>query len=290
MLAHTDAADVRPGDVVMLRCDLVMANDVSGPVAFRALERMGVERVFDRRPRGDGRGPLHAREGLALGRAAEAPQGLVGRAGRDLLRPGPRRDRAHALCEEGWIVPGSVIAGGDSHTWARTAPSARSGAAGVDGRRLPRPRRVWQAVPATIRVTYTGEKGHYVTGSDLILAVLAEIGVGGGTNAVLEFVGDGAEALTIDERLAVANMAVEAGPRRASSRRTTRSAPTSTGAPTGSGAASGPTPTQRRYEEHDRPASLPLVALPPPAGQRRRSTTRSARGSTRSTSELRTAR
>ena len=50
-----------------------------------------------------------------------------------------------------------------------------------------------------------------MTGKDLILAVLAEIGVGGGTNAVLEFVGDGAEALSIDERLAVANMAVEAG-------------------------------------------------------------------------------
>jgi 3-isopropylmalate/(R)-2-methylmalate dehydratase large subunit len=66
-------------------------------------------------------------------------------------------------------------------------------------------------VPSTIRVEFTGTKGRFVTGKDLILAVLAEIGVGGGTNAVLEFVGDGAEALSVDERLAVANMAVEAG-------------------------------------------------------------------------------
>jgi 3-isopropylmalate/(R)-2-methylmalate dehydratase large subunit len=47
LLDHCEADDVRPGDVVIVRCDLVMANDVSGPVAFRALEKMGVERVFD---------------------------------------------------------------------------------------------------------------------------------------------------------------------------------------------------------------------------------------------------
>ena len=69
----------------------------------------------------------------------------------------------------------------------------------------------WQAVPGTIQVEFTGEKGRFVTGKDLILAVIAEIGVAGGTNMVLEFVGAGAEALSIDERLAVANMAVEAG-------------------------------------------------------------------------------
>ena len=60
-------------------------------------------------------------------------------------------------------------------------------------------------------VEFTGEKGTFVTGKDLILAVIAEIGVAGGTNMALEFVGEGAEALSIDERLAVANMAVEAG-------------------------------------------------------------------------------
>src|SRR5919108_181209 len=64
---------------------------------------------------------------------------------------------------------------------------------------------------ATIRVEFYGEKGPFVTGKDLILAVIDRIGVGGATNAVLEFAGSGAQALSIDERLAVANMAVEAG-------------------------------------------------------------------------------
>src|SRR5438128_2338475 len=71
--------------------------------------------------------------------------------------------------------------------------------------------RFWQAVPGTIQVEITGEPGPFVTGKDIILAVIAELGAAGGTNQVLEFVGAGAEALSVDERLAVANMAVEAG-------------------------------------------------------------------------------
>ena len=116
------------------------------------------------------------------------------------------------LCEEGWVVPGSVIAGGDSHTCTYGALGAfGTGLGSTDIAACLAFGEFWQAVPATIQVEFTGEKRRFVTGKDLILAVLAEIGVGGGTNAVLEFVGDGAEALSIDERLAVANMAVEAG-------------------------------------------------------------------------------
>jgi 3-isopropylmalate/(R)-2-methylmalate dehydratase large subunit len=66
-------------------------------------------------------------------------------------------------------------------------------------------------VPGTIQVELTGRLGPFTSGKDVILAVIAEIGVAGGNDHVLEFVGAGAAALTIDERLAVANMAVEAG-------------------------------------------------------------------------------
>jgi 3-isopropylmalate/(R)-2-methylmalate dehydratase large subunit len=212
VLAHTDAADIRPGDVVMLRCDLVMANDVSGPVAFRALERMGVERVFD-----PGRVVMVADHFMPAkdSRSAELQKRLKDWSdaqGVTFYGQGRGGIEHTLLCEEGWIVPGSVIAGGDSHTCTYGALGAfGSGLGSTDIAACLALGEFWQAVPATIRVTYTGEKGPYVTGKDLILAVLAEIGVGGGTNAVLEFVGDGAEALTIDERLAVANMAVEAG-------------------------------------------------------------------------------
>ncbi len=116
LLAHADADDLRPGDIVQVRCDLVLANDVSGPVAFRALERMGVRRVFDPArvvmvadhfvPAKDARSAeLQAR----LQRWSEE-HGVVfygqGRGGIEHT----------LLCEEGWITPGAVVAGGDSHT------------------------------------------------------------------------------------------------------------------------------------------------------------------------------
>jgi 3-isopropylmalate/(R)-2-methylmalate dehydratase large subunit len=116
------------------------------------------------------------------------------------------------LVEEGWVVPGSVIAGGDSHTCTYGALGAfGTGFGSTDIAACLATGTFWQAVPGTIRVEFTGSKGRYVTGKDLILAVIADIGVDGGTNMALEFVGEGAEALSIDERLAVANMAVEAG-------------------------------------------------------------------------------
>jgi 3-isopropylmalate/(R)-2-methylmalate dehydratase large subunit len=212
LLAHTEADDVRPGDVVMVRCDVVMANDISGPVAFRAMEKMGVERVFD--PDrvvmvADHFMPAKDTRSAELQRRLEdwsREQGVTfygqGRGGIE-----------HAvLLENGWVVPGSVIAGGDSHTCTYGALGAfGTGLGSTDVAHCLAFGEFWQAVPATIRVEFSGEKGRFVAGKDLILAVLAELGVGGGTNAVLEFVGPGAEALSIDDRLAVANMAVEAG-------------------------------------------------------------------------------
>jgi len=189
-----------------------MANDVSGPVAFRAMERMGAERVFDPSrvvmvadhfvPAKDAKSAeLQAR----LQRWAEE-KGVVfygqGRGGIEHT----------LLCEEGWVVPGSVIAGGDSHTCTYGALGAfGTGLGSTDIAACLALGSFWQAVPETILVELRGAAAPFVTGKDVILAVLARIGVGGGTNAVLEFGGPGAEGLSLDERLAVANMAVEAG-------------------------------------------------------------------------------
>jgi 3-isopropylmalate/(R)-2-methylmalate dehydratase large subunit len=116
------------------------------------------------------------------------------------------------LVEDGWIVPGAVIAGGDSHTCTLGALGAfGTGLGSTDVAACLATGRFWQAVPGTIQVEIMGEPAPFVTGKDIILAVLGELGAAGGTNQVLEFVGPAAEALSIDERLAVANMAVEAG-------------------------------------------------------------------------------
>lgn len=212
LLAHCDADELQPGQVVTVRCDLVMANDVSGPVAFRAMERMGAVRVFDPKrvvmvadhfvPAKDAKS---AQLQMRLQRWSEE-QGVTyygqGRGGIEHT----------LLCEEGWVVPGSLIVGGDSHTCTLGALGAFGTGLGstdiASGLVLGS---IWQRVPETIQVELAGRPAAFVAGKDVILAVLARIGVAGATNAVLEFVGLGAEALSIDERLAVANMAVEAG-------------------------------------------------------------------------------
>src|SRR5436305_7421899 len=196
----------------MVRCDLVMANDVSGPLAFRAMERMGVSNVFDPAK------VVMVADHFAPAKDARTAELLKGMKewadGQGVAFYGQGRGGIEhtLLCEEGWVVPGSVIAGGDSHTCTYGALGAfGTGLGSTDIAACLALGEFWQAVPGTIRVEFTGEKQPYVTGKDLILAVIGEIGVGGATNCVLEFVGEGAEALSIDERLAVSNMAVEAG-------------------------------------------------------------------------------
>ena len=212
LLAHADADDVVPGDVVMVRCDVVMTNDISGPMAFRTMERMGVERVFDPAkvvvvadhfvPAKD----VRSAQLLKLLGEWSSAQGVT------YYEQGRGGIEHQVLAEDGWIVPGSVIAGGDSHTCTHGALGAfGTGLGSTDIAACLAYGRFWQAVPGTIQVELMGALQRFVSGKDVILAVIDRIGVAGGTNMVLEFVGSGAEGLTIDERLAVANMAVEAG-------------------------------------------------------------------------------
>jgi 3-isopropylmalate/(R)-2-methylmalate dehydratase large subunit len=212
LLAHCDDDHVEPGQIVMVRCDVVMANDVSGPVAFRAMEKMGATEVFDPAKIvmvADHFAPAKDERSAILQQRLKEWSNRFGVTFYDQGRGGIE----HAvLVEDGWVVPGSVIAGGDSHTCTHGALGAfATGLGSTDIAHCLVFGTFWQTVPGTIQVHVTGEKARFVSGKDVILAVLAEIGAGGGTNMALEFVGPGAEALTIDERLAVANMAVEAG-------------------------------------------------------------------------------
>ncbi|HSP72637.1 MAG TPA: aconitase family protein, partial [Gaiellaceae bacterium] len=212
LLAHCDADDVRPGDVVTVRCDVVMANDVSGPVAFRAMERMGAARVFAPERVVRVADPVLPAKDASSAELQRRLQRWSEEQGVTFYGQGRGGIEHTLLCQEGWITPGAVIAGGDSHTCTYGALGAfGTGLGSTDIASCLALGSFWQAVPETILVEPTGAPAEFVTGKDVILAVLAEIGVGGGTNAVLEFVGPGAEALSIDERLAVANMAVEAG-------------------------------------------------------------------------------
>jgi 3-isopropylmalate/(R)-2-methylmalate dehydratase large subunit len=212
LIAHADADDVAPGDVVMVRCDVVMANDLSVPHAARELRRMGADRVFD--PDrvvvvADHFMPAKDTRSAELQKVLREWAREQGVAFYDQGRGGIEHT---VLVEEGWIVPGSVVVGADSHTCTYGALGAfGTGLGATDIAAAMALGAFWQLVPGTIVVELTGERARFVTGKDLVLAVIRELGVAGATSAALEFVGPAAEALSIDERLAVSNMAVEAG-------------------------------------------------------------------------------
>lgn len=210
--AHSDVRDLAPGDIISARVDLVLGNDVSGPVAFTAMEKMGADTVFD-----PDRVVMVADHFMPAKdiRSAELQKRLrewSHRHGVHFFDQGRGGIEHAVLIEEGFVAPGMVIAGGDSHTCTYGALGAfGTGLGSTDIAGCLALGELWLSVPATVRVELTGSKGAYVSGKDVILAVLAEIGVAGGTDAVLEFTGPGVALLTMDERRAVSNMAVETG-------------------------------------------------------------------------------
>ena len=212
MSSHLGGRAVVPGDIVMLPVDVVMGNDGSTNAAITILASMGVDRVFDPAKVvtvADHFAPAKDVQSAILLRTMEQ---WAGAQGITFYAQGRGGIEHTVLIEEGWIVPGTVIAGGDSHTCTYGALGAYGTGVGFTDLACSMAiGAMWQTVPETIQVTVTGTKQPFVTGKDLILAVLAEIGVAGGAGAVLEFVGEAAEALSIDERMAVSNMAIEAG-------------------------------------------------------------------------------
>jgi 3-isopropylmalate/(R)-2-methylmalate dehydratase large subunit len=212
LLAHTDKDELTPGEVVLVRCDVVMANDVSGPVAFRAMRKMGAERVFDPSKVvmvADHFMPAKDARSAGLQKSLKDWSDAQGVTYYGQGRGGIEHT---LLAEEGWVTPGIVLAGGDSHTCTHGALGAfGTGLGSTDIAACLALGEFWQAVPETILVRLSGSRAKYVTGKDVILAVIERIGVAGGTNQVLEFSGEGAAGLSMDERLAVANMAIEAG-------------------------------------------------------------------------------
>ena len=211
LLAHAEADDLSPGDFAMVRCDVVMANDLGGPLAARELARMG-DRVFDPEKIvlvADHFMPAKDTRSAELQKTLKDWARAQGVTFYDQGRGGIEHT---VLVEEGWVVPGSVVVGSDSHTCTYGALGAfGTGMGATDIAGCMAIGTFWQIVPGTISVELAGERHGFVAGKDLILALIAEIGVGGATNMALGFVGDGAALLSIDDRLAVSNMAVEAG-------------------------------------------------------------------------------
>jgi 3-isopropylmalate/(R)-2-methylmalate dehydratase large subunit len=213
LAAHAGRDEVRPGEIVMCKVDLAMANDVTAPPAVRAFEQMGVDRVWDRNK-------------VALVASHFAPAKDIASAKlmttmrkfaleQDIphhFEPGKGGIEHILLPEEALVVPGDVVIGADSHSCTYGALGCFStGVGSTDLAAVWATGEIWLKVPETMRIAYTGRPGPWIVGKDLILSVISTIGDDGARYMAMEHVGETIEHLSMDSRLTLTNMAIEAG-------------------------------------------------------------------------------
>ena len=203
----------RAGELLMCKLDLVLGNDITAPVAINEFRRMGAVKVFDPAkialipdhfvPNKDIKAATLAKQMREFARAQHIVHYYeVGRVGIE-----------HALLpEQGIVAPGEVIIGADSHTCTYGAVGAFStGVGSTDMAVGMATGECWFKVPEAVKVVLTGKMKPWVSGKDVILHLIGEIGVDGALYQSLEFTGDGVNEIPMDGRLTIANMAIEAG-------------------------------------------------------------------------------
>ena len=203
----------RAGELLMCRLDLVLGNDITAPVAINEFEKMGATKVFDPAkialipdhfvPNKDIKSATMAKQMRDFAKAQKIVHYYeVGRVGIE-----------HALLpEQGIVAPGEVIIGADSHTCTYGAVGAFStGVGSTDMAVGMATGECWFKVPEAVKVVLKGKMKPWVSGKDVILHLIGEIGVDGALYQSLEFTGEGVKEIGMDGRLTIANMAIEAG-------------------------------------------------------------------------------
>ncbi len=212
LAAHCGKKKVVPGELINVKVDLVLANDITAPIAIREFRRIGVKKVFD--PKKVVMVPDHfvpnkdiaSAEQAKLMRDFALEQGLI------YFEVGQMGIEHVILPEKGLVLPGDVVIGADSHTCTYGAVGAfATGMGSTDIAAAMATGDIWMKVPPTIKFVYHGKLGKWVTGKDLILQTIGDIGVDGALYAAMEFTGEAIEALSMDSRFTMANMAIEAG-------------------------------------------------------------------------------
>lgn len=210
---HAGLEEVVAGQIIKATVDVALGNDITAPLAIEAFREMGAIRVFDKEkvilvsdhftPNKD----IQSAEQCRLVREFAREQGLshyfeVGRMGIE-----------HALLpEKGLVGPGDLIIGADSHTCTYGAIGAfATGVGSTDLAAAMATGEIWLRVPETMQLVYYGRRRPWVGGKDLILYTIGAIGVDGALYRALEFTGEAVDALEMDGRFTMANMAIEAG-------------------------------------------------------------------------------
>ena len=213
LAAHCGEAAVTAGQLINAQHDSVLGNDITTPVAINEFEKAGFDSVFDRTrvnivldhfvPNKDIKSATQSKQCRQFADKYDILNFYdVGEMGVE-----------HALLpEKGIVTAGDCIIGADSHTCTYGAVGAFSTGVGSTDMAAGMAKGVaWFKVPAAIKVELTGAIQRPVTGKDVILHLIGEIGVSGALYKSLEFVGEGVKSLTMEDRLCICNMAIEAG-------------------------------------------------------------------------------
>jgi 3-isopropylmalate/(R)-2-methylmalate dehydratase large subunit len=213
LAVHAGKKEVFPGDLINARVDIVLANDITAPIAIREFERIGARDVFDRArvafipdhfaPQKD----IKAAEQCRLLRDFSKEHGL------DLYFEVGRMGVEHALLpEQGIVLPGDLVVGADSHTCTYGALGAfATGVGSTDVASAMATGECWFRVPESMKFIFFGKLGKWVGGKDLILHTIGDIGVDGALYRAMEFTGETIQSLPVHGRLTICNMAIEAG-------------------------------------------------------------------------------
>lgn len=213
LAAHASLDEVKAGQLINVRLDLVMGNDVTSPVAINEMKSKGFKNVFDKdkialvmdhfTPNKDIKSAEHCKQVRQFAGEYSIKNFFdVGQMGIE-----------HALLpEKGLVISGDTVIGADSHTCTYGALGAFStGVGSTDMAAGMISGMAWFKVPSAIKVVVTGKMGKYVSGKDLILHLIGMIDVDGALYRSLEFTGDGIANLSMDDRFCIANMAIECG-------------------------------------------------------------------------------
>lgn len=213
LAAHAGLEEVVPGQLIECDLDLVLSNDVTAPIAIKEFKKVGVDKVFD--PTKIALVPDHyvpnkdiqSAEQAKMTREFAREQGIT-----HFYEVGCMGVEHALLPEQGVVGAGDLIIGADSHTCTYGALGAfATGVGSTDAAIGYVTGKAWFKVPESILFNVEGQLQPGVTGKDIILHIIGMIGVDGALYQAMEFRGSAIESLTMDERLSISNMAIEAG-------------------------------------------------------------------------------
>ena len=210
---HAGRDHVRPGELIQVKVDLALANDITAPLAIKVFEELGRNEVFDREKIALVPDHFVPNKDIPSAQQVKFVRDFAKRYSiKNFFELGEVGIEHVLLPEKGMIAPGNIVIGADSHTCTYGALGAFStGVGSTDLGVIMATGETWLKVPETIKIVFSGKLRKWVSGKDLILYLLKELGVEGAIYKALEFSGDTVKELSMADRFTMANMAVEVG-------------------------------------------------------------------------------